>query len=349
MSRMNDVIRTAVVGLGHGAGHARAIAARPDMRLAAVCDLNAERCRRCRGELEMPDLPAYADFARMLDETELDAVVIATPLQCHAEMAEAALGRGLHVLLEKPLARDLAEGRRIGEAARRAGRVCQLGFEMRSSPLMQKVKEIIASGTLGQVVLVWANMFRGVSASDSAWRTEKGLCRGIFFDCYVHEINEMLSWAGADFDRVAAFGAPVGATGANEDVPDTVTACIEFQGGVRASVCFSQVSKTTNDTHFGIVGTRGRIDGDPWQPEGAGSLCVYTDGGLFRTEITVTGAMASRGHLGFREQYDFFVRGIREGRTILCDVEDAIRTQRLMDALGRALSEGRVVSRAEMD
>jgi predicted dehydrogenase len=169
----------------------------------------------------------------------------------------------------------------------------------------------------------------------------------VFFDCYVHEVNEMLSWAGADWSRAVAFGGPVGAAGANDEVPDTVTGTVEFENGVRASICFSQVSKTTNDTYFGIVGTTGRIDGDPWQPEGAGSLWVYTDGGLFRTQVIVSGEKASRGHLGFREQYDFFVRGVAEGRALICDIEDGIRTQRLMAALDRSLSEGRVVHRDE--
>jgi predicted dehydrogenase len=242
----------------------------------------------------------------------------------------------------------MEEARSVQAALEKSKGICQIGYEMRSSPLALKVKEVIKSGQLGRVVLLWANMFRG--GSESEWRNDRATCGGVFFDCFIHEINELLCWADADFERLSAFGAPAGEKGACADVsPETVVGCMEFANAIRAGVCFSSVSQTTDNTHFGVVGDQGRIDGNPWLPEGAGSLKIYTHGGLFRTEVVIDGKKASTGHLGFAEQYDFFVRGARGGKALICDIDDAIRTQRTMKAFDRSLAEGRVVERNEFD
>jgi len=345
MTKDHDALRLAVVGLRHGIEHTDVIDRRPDTVVAAVCDLDPARCKRFTGRR---DVAIHQDYQRMLAETALDGVVIATPLALHGEMAVAALQRDLHVLLEKPFTVTMEEARSVQAAGQKSQGICQIGYEMRSSPLMLKVKEVLTSGALGRVVLLWANMFRG--GSESQWRNDRATCGGVFFDCFVHEINELLCWADADFERVAAFGAPVGEKGRCADVsPETVVGCMEFDNAIRASVCFSSVSQTTDNTHFGVVGVDGRIDGNPWRPAGAGSLRIYTHDGLFRTEVVIDGKKASTGHLGFAEQYDFFVRGARDGTALICDVDDAIRTQRAMKAFDRALAEGRVVQRREIE
>jgi predicted dehydrogenase len=211
--------------------------------------------------------------------------------------------------------------------------------------LIRKVRQIIESGELGQVVVVWTSMFRGPPPRKDGWRDRVGL----FFDCMIHEIDGMMEFAGADFERVAAFGGPQGIKGRKPaDQPaHTVSACVEFANAVRGTITFSELSQTYDNTHFGVVGDKGRIDGGLWEPEGAGSLKLYTEGGVYRTSIAIDGQKATRGHLGFAEQYDHFLATIRRGAPNLSDAANGLRTQRILAALERAMTEDRTVRREE--
>lgn len=341
-------LRFAVAGLRHGHGHGAVIKARKDCELVAICDCNEDVLHKECAKLSVDPSLAYPDFDEMLASVRPDAVVISTPVHLHAPMAISALDMGIHVLLEKPMTDDVASAYALDRAVKRSGKVLQVGFEFRSSPLIQKAMEIIDSGELGQVVVVWSNMFRGPArTAANGWRGKHGL----FFDCMIHEIDGLMHFAGADFERVAAYGAPQGVKGLKsaDQAPNTVTASIEFENAIRGSLAFSDLSATYDASHFGIVGDRGRIDGEMWEPYGAGSLKLYTHGGLYRTKIDIDGNKTSRGHLGFREQYNFFIDSIRNGAPNVSDVENGLRLQRIMAALELSMCEGRSVYRQEVD
>ncbi len=348
MNKTHGPLRTGVAGLSHGAGHASRMADHDGFDVVALCDTDADRVKAVSGRLGLDDAASYDDFERMLDEASLDAVVIATPTRLHTDMAVAALERNVHVLLEKAPAETLEGCRRIADAAAGSEAICQVAFEFRSAPLFNKVGEIIRSGELGETVFLWVNQFRG--SPRTAWRMDRTI-GGAFFDCCIHQVDILLTWMGCDFRRAQAMGARAGECGPTDDVPDTVAASIEFGNGVRANVSFSQVTRVRkiSESHFGVVGTSGRIDGNPWDPEHAGSLEVVTDGGLFRERIVVSGDMTSTGHLGFAEQHDAFLAAARGEGENVCDIESATRTQRLMAAFDLSLREGRIVSRDEFE
>ncbi|MFW6059922.1 MAG: Gfo/Idh/MocA family protein [Phycisphaeraceae bacterium] len=335
-----------ITGLRQGAAHARALAARDDCQVVALCDAAAEPLERVGDEHGVASRMRFDDYQRMLAEANLDAVVVATPVDTHESMAVEALQRGIHVLLEKPMASDLASAQRIKQTADASEAVLQIGFEFRSSPLIRKANQLIAAGELGEVAVVWTRMFRGPAVTAAnGWR---GRC-GLFFDCMIHELDGLMHFAGADFERVAAFGAPQGMkTPKPSDRPaETVTACVEFENAVRGSIAFSELSQTYENTQFGIVGDKGRIDGSMWEPEGAGSLRLYTEGGLYRTTIEINGSQTTRGHLGFVEQYDFFLATVRQGEPNVSDAANGLRVQRFLAAFERAMREDRTIQHNE--
>ncbi len=346
MSIQNRTIRIGVVGLAHGAGHAATLRETEGFELVALCDVNPQSLSAVGDRTGVPAALRFTDYAAMLDGATLDAVVIAAPTPLHTEMALPALRRGLHVLMEKALADSLDSAQRIADAVDAAGTVFQVGYELRSSPLYQRVRQTVASGVLGETAFAWMTQFR--SPAKSEWRRDRRI-GGMFFDCCIHQVDAMTMWLDSDFHRCYAMGAPLGACGPSDAVPDTVAACIEFANGVRATVGFTQTTevKTVNETLFGIVGTTGKLEGNPWDPEHAGSLDIYTDGGLFRNHVIVTGELTSTGHLGFREQHARFRDTILHGAPNVCSVEDALRTQRLMAALDIAIREDRPVLRSE--
>jgi predicted dehydrogenase len=144
------MFRFGVAGLGLGAHHAARILGSPyDWTVAAVCDPLAERVTRFAET--HPAVQGYTDYERFLTESELDAVILATPHDLHAPMAIAALERGKHVLIEKPMACTVAECRAINRAAARAGKTLMVAQNWRYTPWVRAVKAILDSGEIGPV------------------------------------------------------------------------------------------------------------------------------------------------------------------------------------------------------
>src|SRR5207249_8893680 len=102
----------------------------------------------------------YADFRKLLDDRDVQAVVVSTPDHWHALMTMLACAAGKDVYVEKPLTLFVREGRWMVEAARRHKRVVQVGTQQRSGPHYQKARELIRRGRLGELVSVQCNYFR---------------------------------------------------------------------------------------------------------------------------------------------------------------------------------------------
>src|SRR5205823_3601318 len=98
------------------------------------------------------------DFRRILDHKDIDAVIVATPDHWHAILTILACEAGKDVYVEKPLAIAVREGRRMVDAARRNGRVVQVGTQRRSSKLYAQLAEIVQSGAIGKVTVARAGL-----------------------------------------------------------------------------------------------------------------------------------------------------------------------------------------------
>ena len=123
--------------------------------LAAICDLDDDR--RNAMSARYPNAAAYADYADMLADDTLDAVVVATPVPTHYALAKQALEAGKHVFVEKPPAMRAAEMDELVELAEQADRVLMPGHLLLYHPGVQKLKELVDAGELGEVLCVYGN------------------------------------------------------------------------------------------------------------------------------------------------------------------------------------------------
>lgn len=143
----NERLNLGVIGVaGRGGEDLKAVA---HHNIVALCDVDSLRLRAAAQVHSKAT--TYADFRRLLDRTDLDAVVVGTPDHTHAVMAIAALQSGRHVYCEKPLTRTISEARKVAEAARRSGRVTQMGNQIHSGSNYRRVVEVIQSGAIGDV------------------------------------------------------------------------------------------------------------------------------------------------------------------------------------------------------
>jgi predicted dehydrogenase len=122
--------------------------------LKIICDASEQRLNHMR-RLH-PDVGTTRDFSQVVNDPEIDAVVIATPVRFHYEMAKACLEAGKHVFIEKPMARRECEARELVELAERQGLTIMVGHTFLFSPAVRRMKEIIDAGDIGEVQYIAA-------------------------------------------------------------------------------------------------------------------------------------------------------------------------------------------------
>ena len=146
-------LRVAVVGAGYwGPNLVRNFRTSPDWDLAAVCDLDEQRAARVVGDARGVDIET--SLQRLLARDDLDAVAVATPANTHRDIAMAVLESGRHVLVEKPLASSVAEASEMVDAARERGLVLMCDHTYCYTPVVQRIRQIVAEGHLGDVLYV---------------------------------------------------------------------------------------------------------------------------------------------------------------------------------------------------
>ena len=229
-------IRIGVAGLGRVGWrfHARRAAAHRDFKLVAVADPSAERRAEAEDTL---GCQAFADFDEMLDGGDLSAVAIATPSHLHKDMAVAAFKRGVHVLLEKPMATSYREAQAIVREAKRAGRKLTVYQPHRLGAYYQHLRRIVASGKIGSVYWVSKGMFSYSRRND--WQSLRKFGGGMLNNYGAHAIDQVLDLIGHDVKRVFGDMRRAASLG---DAEDVVKVVIETKTGVVGEVNISQAS-----------------------------------------------------------------------------------------------------------
>ncbi|GMU92377.1 MAG: dehydrogenase [Candidatus Hydrogenedentota bacterium] len=176
----NDRITIAVIGTGGmGGRHIEALAENPNCTIAALCDVAIPRYEKQQEVVldktgKKPD--GYQDFRRVLDRSDIDAIITPTPDHWHPLITILGCEAGKDVYVEKPVCTTIAEGRAMVNAARRYGRIVQVGTQQRSMPIFQQAIDIVRSGTLGQITSAgaWIDV-NGWTEGDTPEPVPKGL------------------------------------------------------------------------------------------------------------------------------------------------------------------------------
>ena len=263
---MRDGIRTALVGCGKiGDTHARALSSLPRSDFAAVCDPVTERAAELGRKY---GARPYTELSEMLEHERLDMVSICTPHPLHADGIVKCAARGVHTLVEKPLAPDLASCDRAIAASRRAGVKLGVISQRRLYPPVLRMREAIVAGAIGipviaiLTVLGWRD--EGYYRSDpwrGRWDSEGG---GVMVNQTPHQLD-LLQWMMGPIDEL--FGYWDNLNHPYLEVEDTAIAVIRFKSGAMGSVVLSNSQKPGLYGRLHIHGSNGA------------SVGVQTEGG----------------------------------------------------------------------
>ena len=211
--------------------------AEPPLRIVAVADICP--ARRERAAAELPGVRVYASHAELLEREagRISFVDITTPPAHHAEIAHAALDRGLHVLCEKPLTTTTEEARGLLDHARRARRVVFPCHNYKHAPVIKTVRRILDAGTIGKVSMVTLHTFRNTHAKGVAewrpdWRREKRYSGGgIAMDHGSHTFYLAFDWLGGFPTAITAKMSTLGSF----DTEDNLACSVTFPGGMASA------------------------------------------------------------------------------------------------------------------
>jgi predicted dehydrogenase len=315
-------IGIAMVGFGYwGPNIVRNVLERPEFRLMGLCELDHARA----GDFASrhPGIRTESDFEQLLLDPRVQAVAIATPPRTHHALARQALLAGKHVLVEKPLACSVQEAEELIELAEQRGLVLMPGHTFVYSPAVNKVRELIRSGEVGEVYFVTSSrMNLGLYQSD-----------GVISDLAPHDLSILLYWLERPLTRVSAAAQSIFQLG----IPETAFLTVGFAGGATANVQVSWLAPRKM-RQMVVVGSRRMVSYEDTSSDEA--IRIY-DRGL---DFCQTQAPATFGEyqLTYRSG-DIVVPRIDAAEPLALELEDfaaAIRTgsePRSNSALGREI------------
>ncbi len=332
---MSDrTIRLGVAGLGYwGPNLARNFAAIAGCELTWLCDENdAVREKLARAH---PSARATAELDDLLDDPELDAVVLATPVPTHADLAVRVLEAGKHCFVEKPLATTVADAERAVDAAARSGRTLMVGHLLEYHPGLRALKELSDSGELGdEIFYIYGNRLNlgKLRADENA-----------LWSLGAHDVSVVLTLAEGDPVEISAHGASY----VRDGVEDVVFCFLRFASGLVAHLHLSWLDPH-KERRFTVVGSKRMATFDDMAVER--KLTVYDKG--FDEDSRTYGEYITRSGGSFspqianveplRVECEHFVQSVREGTTPRSDGASGLRVVRVLEALQRSLDESRV-------
>src|SRR5262245_39072520 len=262
-------LRVGVIGAGIGATHLAAYNQLPQVEVVALAGLDDDRVRRVAAEYKVPQ--TYREYEQLLAAPGIDAVSVCLPNALHAPVSIAALRAGKHVLVEKPLSRNLSEAHTMIDAAHESGWVLMVSFDKRYRGDVQWIKHYIDSGALGRIYYAKAYWMRraGIPRLGSWFVSKEQAGGGPLIDLGVHVLDIAMYLMGEPIplavsaNTYAEFG-PRGLHGwANArwstdehnryEVEDLATAFIRLDSGATLLLEASWATHSSVGDDFGVT------------------------------------------------------------------------------------------------
>ena len=356
----NERVRVAILGAGNqGRRHAESLLSLPNVEIAAVSDVDAERLAAQR-ERVGNQAQAVADFRRILDDRSIDAVTIALPDHWHTPAALLALAAGKHVYVEKPCSHNVREGRQLVDAAAKSKLVAAHGTQSRSTPGIIEAIALLRNGAIGNVLI--AKCWNYQQRDDIGRRTPSTPPATVDYDAWVgpaewmpfqenrfhynwhwwrnfgtgdvgndgcHELDLAL-W-GLAVDQHPSTIAAVGGKyhfKDDQEFPDTLQATFEWPGagapGDRRMLIYEQRLWTTNYPHNVDSGVEFLGDAGRMFISKRGKFELHGPRNA-RSDRTLSGSIVAQ----VEENHQDWLNVIRDGGTPRANVEAAHRTATL--------------------
>jgi myo-inositol 2-dehydrogenase / D-chiro-inositol 1-dehydrogenase len=256
---MTGKINVGVIGAGRiGRLHAQNLAYRiSEANLVAVSDIFVDAATKLAAELQVP--AAHQDYRRILEDKTVDAVLICSSTDTHAQIMEDAAQAGKQIFCEKPIALDLAKIDHALDVVEQAGVKLQIGFNRRFDPNFARVHEIVVAGEIGEPQILRITS-RDPAPPPIAYVKVSG---GIFLDMTIHDFDMARFLMGGEVKEVYAAGGVLvdPAIGEAGDV-DTAVITLHFANGALGTIDNSRQAVYGYDQRVEVFGSKGNVAAD---------------------------------------------------------------------------------------
>ncbi|MGP0033945.1 MAG: Gfo/Idh/MocA family protein [Solirubrobacteraceae bacterium] len=335
---MSDRITIGVAGLGYwGPNLARNFGGLGDAEVVWCCDPSDEA--RERSKPLVPDARMTGRLEDLLEDEGLDAIVLATPVPTHADLAVRVLEAGKHCFVEKPLAQSVSDAERVVAAAAEYQRVLMVGHLLEYHPGVRRLKELVDSGELGErIYYIYGNRLNlgKLRADENA-----------LWSLGAHDVSVVMYLAEEEPWEAVAHGESY----VQEGVEDVVFCFLRFPSGLSAHLHLSWLDPH-KERRFTVVGSRRMATFDDQALEG--KLKIYDKG--FDQNASSYGEYITRSGDIFSPQIpnleplriecEHFAECVRSGRRPRSDGASGLRVVRVLEELQRSLDASPRVTRA---
>lgn len=334
-------------GIANGA-HIPALEKQPDVKIVALCDINEEALKNTAEKCGIDKDHQFADYNKLLEMNDLDAVHICTPNDTHMDPTIQALKAGKHVICEKPIGRNPEEGQKMVDAAAKSGKKFMVAQCWRWNPDVQALKRFIDAGELGDVFMarVWAMRRRGIPGWGVFINKEKQ-GGGPLIDIGVHILDftmyllgnpKPIAASGKTYTNIGKEPGHVGNLGEwdwkNYTVEDYAAGFVRLDNGASLVIESSFAANIKEDkftTTF--LGTKGGAQ--------TGPLEIYGEQHGVLTNMTPTGMKQANIYEGeVRAFYD----AIRDDTEVPVTGEQALNVIKIIDGIYRSSDAGKEVT-----
>ena len=334
------MIKLGLVGVGKmGISHLAILGAHPQVDVVAICD-SATYITSVLGKHS--GISVYKDFSKMLEECDLDGVFISTPTASHFDLAVAAMKKGLHLFVEKPLCLDAEQSEQLAKLAAEKKCVNQVGYHNRVIGTFMEMQRLVQAGAIGDVYHVDGRAFGQVvirPKSGSTWRSKKTEGGGCLHDYACHVLDLMNFVAGPPENVISAQLQAIFST----DIEDAVFATFRYPRGATGylETNWSDETYRKMSTTITVFGTKGKLISDRQE------LRIYLRSGeefeqypagwsiRYITDIQPPVNFYLRGE-EYSAQIDSFVQAIHAGNLLPENsFASAARTDRVIDQIAK--------------
>ncbi len=328
------MLRGGVVGFGRmGITHFSILNTHPSVELVAVCDSSGFVLKNAIQHL---GVKAFRSFDKMLGTMGLDFVIVATPTAMHADVTECAISHNAHVFVEKPMTLNPEQGERLLELLKGKNLVHQVGYAIRFHDVFLKVKSLLDSGAIGELLTFTVEMNGPVVLHDArgSWRFKKTEGGGCLYDFASHGVDLVSYLVGPPDDVVGTVFNRIHSA----SVEDAISSTFLYRNGARGNLLanWSDPSYRKPSCRFEALGRKGKIIADFYTykvlfheaPEVAGYSEGWNEGYL--ADIAEPVRFYVRG-FQFTRQLDYFIDCILEQKACeTCSFEAGLCTDMII-------------------
>lgn len=330
--------RFAIVGLGRiGKIHLGNLCQMEGVQVVAAMD-PLEEGRQYAKDKNVPHIAS--SYEKMLAMTPIDAVVICSPTDTHADYVEIAAKAGIHVFCEKPLDLSLERVVEVLDIVNKAGIKLMLGFNRRFDKEFRKVKDLIKSGAVGQPHLVKITS-RDPGAPPISYIEKSG---GLFLDMTIHDFDVARFVVDKEVDEVYAKGAVLidEAIGRAGDI-DTAVVTLTYSDGTMAVIDNSREASYGYDQRVEVFGSKGMVQSNNNFMD---SHKLYNDQGIHAA--LPLHFFLERYREAYKNEIGDFAMSLENGNKIPVDGNDGLQSLKIGLAAIKSLKENRPVKISEI-